>query len=301
MKDNIFTYEGPRGELVETFYTLLMTGKLTSYVDILTEYDGGTLSTTNVTAHNLYKTLKHVVPELVDTLTKNGYPVLSIPSGRTTSYQYIGGETDPLKNIRFKAIIAERFATMQECIQYKQPVKILYKPFDRSKMEIIFHPHLLYSYNGRDFVFGVSEKEGKEPLRKFNISLDRIEGDIRSASGNIEYLAAEEGEYSYLSQLVGVRLEEGADLQTIRIRALDKYTFGRLVTKPLHNSQKIVVYPNWKDGREYGEVEIQVYPNVELIGQILSYGCYLQVMSPSEFVNRICEETSKMSNLYNGS
>ena len=45
MKDNIFTYEGPRGELVETFYNLLMTRKLISYEDILTEYDGGTLST----------------------------------------------------------------------------------------------------------------------------------------------------------------------------------------------------------------------------------------------------------------
>lgn len=301
MKDNIFTYEGPRGELVETFYKLLMTRKLISYEDILIEYDGGTLSTPKVTGHDLYKTLKHVVPELVETLTMHGYSVLSIPNGRTTSYQYVGTESDPLRNIRFKAVIAERFATLQECIEHKQPVKILYKPFDRSKMEIIFHPHLLYSYNGRNFVFGVSEKEGKEPFRKFNISLDRIEGDIRSASGNIQYIDAEEGEYSFLSQLVGVRLEEGAELQTIRIRALDKYTFGRLVTKPLHNSQKIVVYPNWKDGREYGEVEIQVYPNVELIGQILSYGCYLQVMSPDQFVNRIGEEISNMSHLYNGS
>ena len=40
MKDNIFTYEGPRGELVETFYKLLMTRKLISYEDILIEYDG---------------------------------------------------------------------------------------------------------------------------------------------------------------------------------------------------------------------------------------------------------------------
>lgn len=35
MKENIFTYEGPRGELVETFYNLLITGENISYERIL--------------------------------------------------------------------------------------------------------------------------------------------------------------------------------------------------------------------------------------------------------------------------
>lgn len=299
MKDNIFTYEGPRGELVETFYNLLMTRKLISYEDILVEYDGGTLSTPNVTGHDLYKTLKHVVPELVETLSKHGYSVLSIPNGRTTSYQYVGSETDPLKNIRFKAVLSERYETLEQCIKCKQPVTIAYKPFDRSKMEIVFHPHLLYSYNGRDFAFGVSEKEGKEPFRRFNIALDRIEGDIRSASAAKKYMPAQDGEYSYLSKMVGVRFEDGTELQTIRIRALDKYTFGRITTKPLHNSQKTIKYPSWKDGREYGEVEIEVYPNVELVGQILSYGNTLEVLSPEKFRARVHNEVLLIESRYN--
>lgn len=297
MKDNIFTYEGPRGELVETFYNLLMTRKLISYEDILTEYDGGILSTPKVTGHDLYKTLKHVVPELVETLTMHGYSVLSIPNGRTTSYQYVGSESDPLKNIRFKAILNERYETLDQCIKSKRPVTIAYKPFDRSKMEIVFHPHLLYSYNGRDFAFGVSEKDGKEPFRRFSIALDRIDGDIRSA-GAKQYMPAHEGEYMFLSKLVGVRLEEGAQLQTIRIRALDKYTFGRITTKPLHNSQKTIVYPSWKDNREYGEVEIEVYPNIELVGQIMSYGRTLEVVEPKEFRKRINDEIIQMNSRY---
>ena len=40
MRDNIFTYEGPRGELVEIFYNLLLSGKVVSYEDGLIDYDG---------------------------------------------------------------------------------------------------------------------------------------------------------------------------------------------------------------------------------------------------------------------
>ena len=165
-------------------------------------------------------------------------------------------------------------------------------------MEIVFHPHLLYSYNGRDFAFGVSEKEGKDPYRKYNIALDRIEGDIRSVSSAKQYIPAQDGEYTYLSKLVGVRFEEGAQLQKIRIRALDKYTFGRITTKPLHNSQKTIVYPSWKDNREYGEVEIEVYPNIELVGQIMSYGSTLEVMEPKDFRKRISDEILQMKSHY---
>lgn len=299
MKENIFTYDGPRGELVETFYNLLITGENISYERILCEYDGGELSTPKVTGHDLYKTLKHVVPEVVDEFRKYGYSVLSIPSGRTTSYQYIGFDKDPLKNMRFRAKLKERYDILSDCIAHRKAVRISYWPFNRKKMEITFHPHLLYEFNGRSFVFGVSEMEEKEPFRKFAMALDRIEGDIRGSGA--AYLAAEQDEYNFLAHLVGVRLEEGAELTTIRLRAHDQYTFGRINTKPLHESQKVILYPNWKEGREYGDIEIEVYPNVELVGQIMSYGRLLEVLSPNTFRARIKVELSESLNVYNGS
>ena len=161
-------------------------------------------------------------------------------------------------------------------------------------MDIIFHPHLLYTYNGRYFAFGISVRESKEPLRKFCIALDRIKGDIKGAGSACTYIPPIPDEYAYLAIIVGVRLEEGENLCTIRIRALDNYTFGRLNTKPLHDSQKVILYPDWKTGREYGEFEISVIPNVELIGQILSYGSYLQVLSPENFKKRISTEINRM-------
>ena len=296
MKDNIFTYDGPRGELVETFYNLLIIGDIISYEKILTEYDGGQLSSPNVTGHDLYKTLKHVVPEVVEEFRKNGLSILDIPDGRTKSYQYVGSAKDPLQNIRFKALLKERYSILSECITNKTAVKVVYWPFNRKKMEITFHPHLLYNFNGRSFVFGVSEMEGKEPFRKFVMALDRINGEIRGSSS--VYIAAEKNEYNYLAHLVGVSLEDGAELTTIRLRAHDQYTFGRINTKPLHDSQKVIEYPNWKEAREHGDVEIEVYPNVELVGQILSYGNMLEVISPEKFRERVQNEVKSIGNRY---
>lgn len=287
MKDNIFSYSGPRGELVSLFYKLLLTREVISYEAVLTAYDGGVLSSQKITGHDSYKVLKHVVPDVVTALRQHGYEVISIPNGRTTSYQYVGADKDPLHNMRFAALVEERYNILQGCIESKSAVKICYKPFDRSKMEVVFHPHLLREYNGRKFAVGVSEKEGKEPLRRFAIALDRIKGEINMAHSDHPYIAAEANEYSYFSHLVGMRLEPDAELTTIRIRALDRYTFGRLVTKPLHESQKVIEYPNWEEGRDFGDVEITVYPNVELIGAIISYGSSLAVSAPNSFQNRV--------------
>lgn len=291
MNKNIFTYDAPRGELVETFYNLLITGENISYERILSEYDGGKLSTPNVTGHDLYKTLKHVVPEVVEEFRKYGYSVLAIPNGRTTSYQYVGSDKDPLKNIRFRALLKERYDIFADCITQRKAIRVAYQPFDRRKIEITFHPHLLYHFNGRLFVLGVSEMEGKEPFRKFVMALDRIDGDIRGSSS--AYISAKQNEYNYLANIVGVRMEKDAELTTIRLRAHNLYTFGRLITKPLHDSQKVVVYPNPEQGQIYGEVEICVFPNVELLGQILSYGSNIIVLSPTNYRKIVADELQK--------
>ena len=179
MAENIFTYDNDRGYLVEIFYKLLITGNEVSYEDVLAKYDNGILSVPKITVHPLYKTLKHVVPEVVKTLRKYDYSVVEIPNGRSTSYQYVGSDRDPLRNIRFKALLNTRYNEISECIKNRSVLRITYKPVDRKAMDIIFHPHLLYSYNNRFFAFGISVKEGKEPLRKFCIALDRIKGDMQ--------------------------------------------------------------------------------------------------------------------------
>lgn len=296
MKKNVFAYEGKQGDLVDIFYKLLITGNVVSYEDVLKEYDGGVLSVSKISIHELYQILKKVIPDVVNAFRECGYSVLSLPIGRTTSYQYVGSEKDPLGNIRFKALLKERYEDMSTCIQNHTPVRVDYVPFNKKKKEIIFHPHLLYQFNGRYFVFGVSEMEGKELFRRFTIALDRIEGKIlRSRSS---YIPPAQNEYNFLAHLVGVRLEKGAELITIRLRAHDSYTFGRIKTKPLHNSQRVVESTTQVEICGGGDVEIEVYPNAELVGQILSYGNLLEVISPKSFRERVKGEVKMIFNRY---
>lgn len=178
-----------------------------------------------------------------------------------------------------------------------KPIQFEYRPFDRKKMEIVFHPHRSIEYNGRRFVIGVSEREGMKPMRRFVVALDRIKGEIKRKN-SIEFIPPEPDEYSYLSHMVGVTFEEGAELTKIVLRAHDRYTFGRITTKPLHDSQCIICTPSWKEGLDYGDVELIVYPNNELVGQILSYGSMLEVLGPDGFRQRVMEELKKIAGKY---
>lgn len=298
MEDNIFLYQGERGDLVEIFYRLLMTGEEVSYEDVLKEYDGGELSVVSPTKHALYGVLKKVVPDVVNSLNGKGFPIESVEKGRNTGYQYIGLNKDPLGNMRFKALLEERREAIDKAIKEESPLRFTYWPFDKGKMDLVFHPHLLKTYNGRLFSIGVSEKDGKKPMRKYVVALDRIFGDIRGGHSTDAYKPPVADEYQYLTHLVGVTLEKDAELTTITLRAHDRYTFGRLKTKPIHDSQCIICTPNWKEGREYGDVELTVYPNNELVGQILSYGSMLEVIGPDEFRLRVAVELNKMSERY---
>ena len=297
MKNNIFECQGDSKDLLDNFYELLLTGEDVSYCDVLTKYDGGKLSVPKNNMHPMYQKLKKLVPEVVETMQKHGYTILQ-DKKQSTTYKYIGVDKDPLKNIRFKAKITELYQDFNDCIKNKRPVKVVYKPFGKSERTLIFHAHLLYKYNERHFVFGVSILNGGT-FRKYCMALDRIK-DVRGY--NDVYIPANKDEYNYLANMVGVRLEKDAELTTIRLRADDIYTFGRITTKPLHNSQKTVIEPDEQAGKVYGEVEITVLPNVELVGQILSYGSKLQVLSPDSFKDRIVDELKRMLKCYtNGS
>jgi len=70
-----------------------------------------------------------------------------------------------------------------------------------------------------------------------------------------------------------------AVLTTFRIKAYSPYMFGLIRTKPLHTSQRVVTYPNWKENRNYGEFEVTVYPNNEFFGTVRYYGEELEIVS----------------------
>lgn len=306
MINSVFEYSGDLGKLVECFYKLLMTRNVVTYRDVLLMFDGGTLDLKEnevVSSHKLYGSLKKVVPQVIKEMEDSGCEVLSIRKGQSTSYQYVGAAPNPLKNIKFRAQILKRYGELSSWIKQKRVLQIRYKPFGSNKregkeMRIIFHPQLLYMYNNRYFVFGIKEWKGRK-FKQNCLALDRIIGNIKPANG-IHYISSEPEEYRFLANIIGVTIDsrENMEPMNIRIRALDQYTFGRITTKPLHDSQRTIIKPNREKGREYGEVEISVIPNKELIGQIISYESKIVVISPDSIRQRVYEEIKKMAGLY---
>ena len=289
----VFDFEQDKGKLVEIFYHLLIGGSIVSYDEVINTFEGEKWPTPS--SHPQYGNLKKIVPQLVKELEYFGFHVQTIKEGKKTYYQYKGTDPNPLVNILRIAHIAKLKSKIELRICQKKAMKINYHPFDRGMQEITFHPHLLLDYNGRSFVFGVSVRSDKPSPKRVTLGLDRIEGEIQKVPSSVSYIKPEPGEYDYLKNLVGVTLESDAKLEHIVLRAHDQYTFGRLVAKPLHHTQRISVgfKSSLNGGTDYGDVTIDVYPNKELVGQILSYGHYLEVLSPKYFRERISTELTK--------
>jgi len=306
VKNSVFEYGGDLGKLVECFYKLLMSRNVVTYRDVLVMYDDGNLDLKEnqvISGHKQYGTLKKVVPQVIKEMEESGCEVLTIREGQSTSYQYVGASPNPLKNVKFRAQILKKYGELSSWIKQKKVLQIRYKPFgslerEGKEMRIIFHPQLLYMYNNRYFVFGVKEWKGKK-YKQNCLALDRIIGNIKPANG-IDYISSEPDEYRFLANIIGVTIESRVNMEPkpIRIRALDQYTFGRITTKPLHDSQRTIIKPNREKGREYGEVEIFVIPNKELIGQIISYESNIIVVSPPNIRDRVSQEIRQMAKLY---
>ena len=74
--------------------------------------------------------------------------------------------------------------------------------------------------------------------------------------------------------------------------------FGLVKTCPLHHSQKIVTDFGEHDGKEYGEFELYVEQNKELIGRILQKGGKLEVISPLDVRDMVKKEVQEIMRRY---
>lgn len=170
----------------------------------------------------------------------------------------------------------ELMPTMNMHITDKHVVKFDYKPFDREKVTLVFHPQYLKESNGRWFVFGKAEQRKRFP---YVIALDRICSEISIVDK--EYSPAEPGYYKqYFTDIVGVKRERHSEKEIVTIRTKTNYIHGLINTKRLHHSQiESIAFGVHEDGK-YGEITIDVIPNRELIGRLLNFGDGIEVMGP---------------------
>lgn len=173
---------------------------------------------------------------------------------------------------------------LYNAIADKKVLRFSYQRFGQEPFELTFHPQFLKEYNGRWFLFG---EANREPFHAYNVPLDRIVGEVIEVN-DVEYISGQKGFYqNFFKNIIGVTHEKGAQVEEVLIRTKTEYMHGLLQTKPLHHSQKETLPFGEHEGDSYGEVTLTIEPNRELRGKMLSYGQYIEVISPQSLREQI--------------
>lgn len=183
--------------------------------------------------------------------------------------------------------------TFYYAIRDKQVLKFTYAPYAKSERTFIFHPHYLKEYNSRWFVFGLAiEGEGKQ-YPSNNCALDRIVSEIEKVE-KVKYIPSSVDYSTYFDDIVGVTRLKGYQKEIIEIEVKDLYTYMRILTKRLHKSQKVV--QPWNDQIKTGRFTIEVIPNFELLGLLMSFEGHVEIFG--DYRKQFENEIKKMYNLY---
>ncbi len=162
------------------------------------------------------------------------------------------------------------FTPLFKAITSKKAIKITYKSFKSGKTIVeTIHPYYLKEYNQRWFMFALNDKYKTIS----NYALDRIESIERSS---IKFIPNKEIDFAhYFDNVVGVSVNPKKDVQIVSIW-VDKEQLLYVLSKPLHKTQDVI------EEREDGSavIQIKVIPNFELMQLLLSYGDYIEVLSP---------------------
>ncbi len=188
---------------------------------------------------------------------------------------------------------------LYNAIKEKFVLKIEYKKSYTEFETIEFHPNHLKEYNGRWFLLGYAV--GKEYGFGYNIPLDRINGvpTIKDHQKENEYQKAPASFYKdFFKYIVGVSHQEGNTPTDIHIRAHKSYMFNLTNTKPIHQSQQILIpFGRHEDG-EYGEFTVHVETNNEFFGRILQMGADLEIVAPESVRDEFKQRVKALAYLY---
>lgn len=186
----------------------------------------------------------------------------------------------------------ELIPRLYEAITNEQVLKFEYNAGYEEHLSVVFHPHFLKEYNSRWFLFGRMEKDNGEVLEVGNCALDRIMSEILIIE-DVCYEAANNRYEHYFDDIIGVSKMPNDIPIEITIETLDQYTHNRILTKPVHQSQKEV-----KPFDTTGRITICVIPNKELMGVVLGFGNHIRIISPDSYVDKYKTELEKMLRLY---
>ena len=169
----------------------------------------------------------------------------------------------------------EYVAELFHAVLYKKVLHITYQPF-KSDTPISYniHPYYLKQYNNRWFLFGRSDRM----QNLTNLALDRI---VSIEEINLPYIENDEYDFNeYFEDIVGVTKPNDGIVEKVILKFAES-SLPYILSKPLHGSQKSI-----RD-REEGIISIEVIPNFELEGVLLSFGERVKVLAPDYLKEKI--------------
>lgn len=276
---NIFQGESKEAQCVREWDRLLREGDWVDTDDFADIFDFKTISGKEELAYR--KAIKKAKNDIRQALAERGLYLRESKSAEDnrkllTAYPEIN--KDPLHDVRIMAVI-------EDAINYSRPLRLTYSPSYHDSEEHIFHPQYLRIYNGRQYVYGVYEKEEENKGLPFvALPIDRIM--IASKTKDVLYRRGIPEEYERLMRDVmgaspNFRHPKAVD---VVLRTHDSKTHKLLLTKPLHHS--IRELRPFKTGQS-GELSIHVQTSKELVNWILHYGTGVEVIRPIELRNHI--------------
>ncbi len=183
----------------------------------------------------------------------------------------------------------EHLNPLYDIIASRQTVCVNYRSFNsRVPRPFYLFPYLLKEYRNRWFLFGSRAGD----MKLFNLALDRIV-DYHICP-TIPYKENPDFNEGYFDDVVGVTKHERLKKEKIIFRA-DNSQASYILTKPIHSSQRLLEKCK-VDGSMTFELEVVINP--ELIGQLLTFGGGIKILSPHSLANRLYDIYRKATSQY---
>ena len=181
----------------------------------------------------------------------------------------------------------EHFTPLFNAIRKKTTVEIRYQSFKMQEPQtLIVHPYYLKQYNNRWFLFCCNG----DYTNVSNYPLDRI---LSVKLAHVPYRETHIDFDEYFSDMIGVsRRNEQVPEDVVLRFPKDQYKY--VATKPWHGSQKVV-----DENDSTITLQFHVVLNYELEQKILSFGQYVEVISPMSLREKINDRLSQYLRQYN--
>lgn len=219
---------------------------------------------------------------------------------------------DYLKNIAREQTL---LLTLTDAIILQQVVKVSYQPFHFAQAkELEFHPHYIRRVGKKLMVYGFcKDKDSEAEYVLTNLIIRRIHS-IESLSEAVPFRSAQRFGIDYNHKFFRHTMTFNANIRNndryspieviLKIRKSYRtqpdgrmiYPFERILSEPLHHSQKIC--EDYPSDKSFGYISLNVSDYLYIKPILLSWGSYIEVVSPQDLREKMTEEVRLMARNY---